>query len=86
MSTFVPWLAPSSCHHIIQTQHHTATMGLSLSRLYSSLGALARWGKEKEVRILMVGLDSAGKVSCVLGFRLSWGLFVCVDGDGGGLD
>lgn len=41
---------------------HT-TMGLSLSRLYSSLGALARWGKEKEVRILMVGLDSAGKVS-----------------------
>jgi ADP-ribosylation factor-like protein 1 len=38
-------------------------MGLSLSRIYSSLGSLAFWGKDKEVRILMVGLDSAGKVS-----------------------
>jgi hypothetical protein len=37
-------------------------MGLSLSRIYSSLSSLAFWGKDKEVRILMVGLDSAGKV------------------------
>lgn len=39
-------------------------MGLSLSRIYGSLSSLAFWGKDKEVRILMVGLDSAGKVSC----------------------
>jgi len=38
-------------------------MGVSVSRLYSALSSLAFWGKDKEVRILMVGLDSAGKVS-----------------------
>ncbi|GHJ87826.1 hypothetical protein NliqN6_4228 [Naganishia liquefaciens] len=46
-------------------------MGLSLSRLYSSLSSLARWGKEKEVRILMVGLDSAGKTTIL--YRLQIG-------------
>ena len=39
------------------------TMGLSLSRVYQSLTALSFWGKDKEVRILMVGLDSAGKTT-----------------------
>ena len=34
-------------------------MGLSFSSLFSSL---AWWSKEKDVRILMLGLDSAGKV------------------------
>ncbi|CAK9780504.1 unnamed protein product [Cutaneotrichosporon oleaginosum] len=45
-------------------------MGLSLSRIYTSLSSLAFWGKDKEVRILMVGLDSAGKVRqhATLGF------------------
>jgi hypothetical protein len=38
-------------------------MGVSVSRLYSALTSLSFWGKDKEVRILMVGLDSAGKVS-----------------------
>ena len=38
-------------------------MGLSLSRIYGSLSSLAFWGKDKEVRILMVGLDSAGKTT-----------------------
>jgi hypothetical protein len=38
-------------------------MGLTFSRFYTSLSSLAFWGKDKEVRILMVGLDSAGKVS-----------------------
>lgn len=38
-------------------------MGLALSRIYGSLSSLAFWSKDKEVRILMVGLDSAGKVS-----------------------
>lgn len=37
-------------------------MGLALSRIYGSLSSLAFWSKDKEVRILMVGLDSAGKV------------------------
>jgi len=44
-------------------------MGLSLSRIYSSLSSLAFWGKDKEVRILMVGLDSAGKVRTPCGRR-----------------
>ena len=47
-------------------------MGLSLSRIYQSLGSLAFWGKDKEVRILMVGLDSAGKTTIL--YRLQVGL------------
>ncbi|KAE8538914.1 hypothetical protein D1P53_005282 [Cryptococcus gattii VGV] len=47
------------------------TMGLSLSRIYSSLSSLAFWGKDKEVRILMVGLDSAGKTTIL--YRLQIG-------------
>ncbi|BEI83274.1 hypothetical protein CcaverHIS002_0311420 [Cutaneotrichosporon cavernicola] len=46
-------------------------MGLSLSRIYSSLSSLAFWGKDKEVRILMVGLDSAGKTTIL--YRLQIG-------------
>ncbi|ODO05126.1 arf/Sar family protein [Cryptococcus wingfieldii CBS 7118] len=46
-------------------------MGLSLSRVYSSLSSLAFWGKDKEVRILMVGLDSAGKTTIL--YRLQIG-------------
>ena len=37
-------------------------MGLSISTLFSSLASLVRWGKDQDVRILMLGLDSAGKV------------------------
>lgn len=47
-------------------------MGLSLSRVYQSLSSLAFWGKDKEVRILMVGLDSAGKTTIL--YRLQVGL------------
>lgn len=47
-------------------------MGLSLSRIYSSLSSLSFWGKDKEVRILMVGLDSAGKTTIL--YRLQVGL------------
>jgi len=46
-------------------------MGLSLSRIYSSLSSLSFWGKDKEVRILMVGLDSAGKTTIL--YRLQIG-------------
>ncbi|KGB75039.1 arf/Sar family protein [Cryptococcus deuterogattii 99/473] len=46
-------------------------MGLSLSRIYNSLSSLAFWGKDKEVRILMVGLDSAGKTTIL--YRLQIG-------------
>lgn len=41
-------------------------MGLSLSSLLSSLSSLINWSKDKDVRILMLGLDSAGKVSGTL--------------------
>lgn len=37
-------------------------MGLSVSSLFSSLASLVRWSKDQDVRILMLGLDSAGKV------------------------
>lgn len=37
-------------------------MGLSLSSLFTSLTSLVRWSKDQDVRILMLGLDSAGKV------------------------
>jgi hypothetical protein len=38
-------------------------MGLSVSSLVSSFTSLLSWSKDKDVRILMLGLDSAGKVS-----------------------
>jgi len=47
-------------------------MGLSLSRIYGSLSSLAFWGKDKEVRILMVGLDSAGKTTILYRLQVSW--------------
>ena len=37
-------------------------MGLSVSSLFSSFSSLLNWSKDKDVRILMLGLDSAGKV------------------------
>ncbi|EJT97694.1 ARF/SAR [Dacryopinax primogenitus] len=43
-------------------------MGLSFSSLFNTL---ANWGKEREVRILMVGLDSAGKTTIL--YRLQIG-------------
>lgn len=38
-------------------------MGLSVSSLIGSFSSLLNWSKDKDVRILMLGLDSAGKVS-----------------------
>jgi ADP-ribosylation factor-like protein 1 len=38
-------------------------MGLSLSSLFTSLSSLVRWSKDQDVRILMLGLDSAGKTT-----------------------
>ena len=40
-------------------------MGLSLSSLFTSLSSLVRWSKDQDVRILMLGLDAAGKVRCL---------------------
>jgi len=37
-------------------------MGLTFSSILDSLSSFTRWTKEKDVRILMLGLDSAGKV------------------------
>ncbi|KAF4619356.1 hypothetical protein D9613_005543 [Agrocybe pediades] len=41
-------------------------MGLSISTLFSSLTSLVRWSKDQDVRILMLGLDSAGKAGATL--------------------
>jgi ADP-ribosylation factor-like protein 1 len=38
-------------------------MGLTLSSFFQSMASLVRWSKDQDVRILMLGLDSAGKVS-----------------------
>ncbi|KAI0347482.1 ARF/SAR superfamily [Trametopsis cervina] len=46
-------------------------MGLSFSSLYNSLSSLVRWSKEQDVRILMLGLDSAGKTTIL--YRLQIG-------------
>jgi len=46
-------------------------MGLSLSSLYTSLSSLLSWSKDKDVRILMLGLDSAGKTTIL--YRLQIG-------------
>jgi hypothetical protein len=49
-----------NCSHNIDL--FPTTMGLSVSSLFSSLSSLVRWSKDEDVRILMLGLDSAGKV------------------------
>jgi len=38
-------------------------MGLTFSTLFDSLASLTQWRKDKDVRILMVGLDAAGKTT-----------------------
>jgi hypothetical protein len=51
------------------------TMGLSISTLFNSLASLVRWSKDQDVRILMLGLDSAGKVRHIHPahfFKLTW--------------
>jgi len=46
-------------------------MGLSISTLLSSIASLTRWGKGQDVRILMLGLDAAGKTTIL--YRLQIG-------------
>jgi len=46
-------------------------MGLSISSLFTSLTSLVRWSKDQDVRILMLGLDSAGKTTIL--YRLQIG-------------
>ena len=43
-------------------------MGLTFSSIFDTLSSLTRWTKEKDVRILMLGLDSAGKVRVTVRF------------------
>lgn len=47
-------------------------MGLSISSLFSSLSSLVRWSKDQDVRILMLGLDSAGKVRYFNSVSYDW--------------
>ncbi|EIW76087.1 ARF SAR [Coniophora puteana RWD-64-598 SS2] len=46
-------------------------MGLTISSIFSSLTSLVKWSKEQDVRILMLGLDSAGKTTIL--YRLQIG-------------
>ncbi|KIJ70352.1 hypothetical protein HYDPIDRAFT_143627 [Hydnomerulius pinastri MD-312] len=46
-------------------------MGLTFSSLFTSLTSLVRWSKDQDVRILMLGLDSAGKTTIL--YRLQIG-------------
>lgn len=46
-------------------------MGLTFSTLFQSLTQLMRWSKDQDVRILMLGLDSAGKTTIL--YRLQIG-------------
>ncbi|KAL5508369.1 hypothetical protein ACEPAF_6869 [Sanghuangporus sanghuang] len=46
-------------------------MGLTVSSLVSSLASLVGWKKDQDVRILMLGLDSAGKTTIL--YRLQIG-------------
>ncbi|KDQ64765.1 hypothetical protein JAAARDRAFT_167398 [Jaapia argillacea MUCL 33604] len=46
-------------------------MGLSISTLFSSISNLIGWSKGQDVRILMLGLDSAGKTTIL--YRLQIG-------------
>ncbi|KAF9221939.1 ARF/SAR superfamily [Gyrodon lividus] len=46
-------------------------MGLTFSLLFDSLASLTRWSKDQDVRILMLGLDSAGKTTIL--YRLQIG-------------
>ena len=57
LNTF-PSLVVLQALHLPQTK-----MGLSMSSLFSSIASLVRWSKEQDVRILMLGLDSAGKTT-----------------------
>lgn len=54
---------PTVSHHHIPVDT-TATMGLTFSKLFDRL-----WGK-KEMRILMVGLDAAGKTTILYKLKL----------------
>jgi len=38
-------------------------MGLTFSTIFDSLASLTRWRKDQDVRILMIGLDAAGKTT-----------------------
>ncbi|EIW61877.1 ARF/SAR [Trametes versicolor FP-101664 SS1] len=46
-------------------------MGLTISSLFTSLSSLVRWSKDQDVRILMLGLDAAGKTTIL--YRLQIG-------------
>ncbi|CAE6434391.1 hypothetical protein ACGC1H_001397 [Rhizoctonia solani] len=65
-----PYTYPLS-FQLLDIAHLPLVMGVTLSSIFGSLSSLASWGKEKDVRILMVGLDSAGKTTIL--YRLQIG-------------
>lgn len=49
-------------------------MGVTFSSIFDSLGSLAFWGKNQDVRILMLGLDSAGKTTILYRLQVRYSL------------
>lgn len=68
----VPLLTQSELGLDADACSESSTMGLSISTLFSSLSSLVRWSKDQDVRILMLGLDSAGKVRVGQVFTISF--------------
>lgn len=60
--TVLAWQRGSHYTHPFPPHCLVTDMGLTVSSIWNSLASLTRWTKEKDVRILMLGLDSAGKV------------------------
>ena len=61
-STYLPPLSHPLSPTLLVCPASALTMGLSFSSLFTSLSSLVRWSKDQDVRILMLGLDAAGKV------------------------
>lgn len=65
-----PYLGQNSrkfnlCNGQKSTSFPSTFMGLSFSSLFNTFSSLLRWSKDRDVRILMLGLDSAGKVNAI---------------------
>jgi ADP-ribosylation factor-like protein 1 len=52
-------------------------MGLTFSAIFDSLASLTKWRKEQDVRILMVGLDAAGKTTILYQLHVSNKDIIC---------
>jgi len=54
-------------------------MGVTFSSIFDSLGSLVFWSKNQDVRILMLGLDSAGKTTILYRLQVSIEVYVLLN-------